>query len=633
MDGPNSQLRHEMLLSQQRQEAKHRVESGHASNREHKSADSTGDMTATPTKSKHDKSRKRKHDRDQDEAANGAKKQRHKEQEPAHPEGERTAEVAIESSRSAKRKRRRDRRKSQINDSVVAGTHTQIAPEAPSALAISDETERKSRNHNAASAVVDEELALGTLPAPEISLKKKKKKKKDRENRNNDDLAIESKADVVAKSEPAAEGSDKKRTRKRKRRNKDHADHAQGERSAGEIAKAPESSQKEKRTTKIEYDAIASRQEGITNEASVLPRSAPSKKRKHKTKVEADELPTATKQADPLPRTSDESLPSSGPFVKPEIDFISSTIDDLRDVHSIDETTFNDWVQEGSRRYPAIKGLYADLLEGLPHRDRKSIVRFCQRKYHNFQRGAWTAEADQELRDAHQETPNVWSKIAVHLGRTAEDCRDRWRNHVQYQPNQRNTEAWKPAEEDELLEAIDTCVMRMKESGVLSQDVGRDTIPEDVIQWKVVSQLMGGRRNRLQCAYKWKKLKYRWQRESQDQLGLLNNRQKSVLERGKQTVKSNEKAMEDHEIKIEESDDGDQASRQSSALSESSLERDSAAAELQRAPLDAVGEELLPQIPAHDLKDVRGNPKAPRKVKEEKSHRAKTVKAYQARQA
>lgn len=207
-------------------------------------------------------------------------------------------------------------------------------------------------------------------------------------------------------------------------------------------------------------------------------------------------------------------LPRSGAFTPIETELIATTVDDFRQVNALNEHEFNAMVQVGTKKSNELKELVADILQTLPNRNSQAIRRFLERKYHNCQRGPWSDEEDEELRLAFADHPNEWKKIGGRLNRMAEDCRDRWRNHAQYSKEQRKTDIWTPEEEQELLDAIETCISRMQASGEIAADVQSSQIPEDAIQWKIVSEIMDGKRNRLQCSYKWKKLKYRaWRRQ------------------------------------------------------------------------------------------------------------------------
>ncbi|KAK9453338.1 Myb-like DNA-binding domain-containing protein [Dipodascopsis uninucleata] len=127
----------------------------------------------------------------------------------------------------------------------------------------------------------------------------------------------------------------------------------------------------------------------------------------------------------------------------------------------------------------------------LPHRTRASVYKHVRRKYHTYeQRGKWTPEEDEGLRQMVELHGAQWKIIGHHLGRMPEDCRDRWRNYVKC-GNNRGQHKWSPEEENKLFEIVNQIKL---------------IDPSAEINWTVVSERMGGIRSRIQCRYKWKKL-------------------------------------------------------------------------------------------------------------------------------
>ena len=84
----------------------------------------------------------------------------------------------------------------------------------------------------------------------------------------------------------------------------------------------------------------------------------------------------------------------------------------------------------------------------------------------------------------------AWEKVGERVGRTASDCRDRWRNHLLYRDS-RNVGAWTKEEEAELT--------RIVREMTLDQGKTADT---DVF-WTEVARRMDNRRSRQQCRVKW----------------------------------------------------------------------------------------------------------------------------------
>lgn len=83
-----------------------------------------------------------------------------------------------------------------------------------------------------------------------------------------------------------------------------------------------------------------------------------------------------------------------------------------------------------------------------------------------------------------------WEKVSERVGRSASDCRDRHRNHIQGL-EVRRTGPWSKEEEEELTKIVTELTIQQ----------GKD--PDNDIFWGAVSQRMGERRNRQQCRIKW----------------------------------------------------------------------------------------------------------------------------------
>jgi len=163
--------------------------------------------------------------------------------------------------------------------------------------------------------------------------------------------------------------------------------------------------------------------------------------------------------------------------------------------------------------------------EALPLRTRTSIYKHVRRAYHVYQvRGVWTPEDDAQLKDYVEELGTQWRKISEIMHRMPEDCRDRWRNYLKC-GGQRNSDVWTHEEEDKLRDVINVCVeaiLDLKEKAGTLPPVPDDETEEeaklrlkqlrdscqDEVNWNVVSEKMDGRRSRIQCRYKWNKMKH-----------------------------------------------------------------------------------------------------------------------------
>jgi len=77
------------------------------------------------------------------------------------------------------------------------------------------------------------------------------------------------------------------------------------------------------------------------------------------------------------------------------------------------------------------------------------------------------------------------------VGRTEENCKDRYRNHLR-EASTRSKGHWTPVEEEKLVKCV-------REA---NRQLGRDESSLGA-PWDVVCQMMGGTRTRSQCREKW----------------------------------------------------------------------------------------------------------------------------------
>ncbi|KAK3684601.1 hypothetical protein LTR37_020101 [Vermiconidia calcicola] len=149
-----------------------------------------------------------------------------------------------------------------------------------------------------------------------------------------------------------------------------------------------------------------------------------------------------------------------------------------------------------------------EVYEAFPQRSLAAIRKFCQRRFTPHQKGAWTEEEDQALRDMYARFPGNWISISDMTGRPAGACRDRWLNHLK-DSEARETGPWSTEEEAKLMGVVDECFEVIK-ANCEEEDLiqTRDTL-ESMIDWATVSKKMEGKRNAKRCREKWNLLKSR----------------------------------------------------------------------------------------------------------------------------
>lgn len=213
-----------------------------------------------------------------------------------------------------------------------------------------------------------------------------------------------------------------------------------------------------------------------------------------------------------------------GMFTTTEMAKLDALRDEYCREHRIIISQFNDLIHAAVRGNGNVKELWDSIHELFPYRTRMSVSRFCRRRFHNFAaRGTWTPSEDEMLARAVAEKGKSWKAVGEMIDRFPEDCRDRYRNYHVNAAN-RNREHWTDAEIKNLCWAVYDCMMSMREEKRQKKQEKYDgrEIPESepdsdqeieemkLINWQAVSDRMGsagGGRSRLQCSFKWGKLK------------------------------------------------------------------------------------------------------------------------------
>ena len=262
-----------------------------------------------------------------------------------------------------------------------------------------------------------------------------------------------------------------------------------------------------------------------------ISKSTKRKKRASKAAVpgDAQEKASVESQGNGLHEAEHEARPSagsttkSGVFDKDEISRLTDAINAYMVTNGLSKLQMIEMIQHikpKSHSIPpdsdlqrmreqdnAVTAMWSELHEVLPNRTRQSIMRNCRRKWHNYEArgGRWGADEDELLKEVYQLHPHKWTEIATFMKRSPEDCRDRWRNYIVNGEN-RITDVWTETEERALLSAVRECVQKLNEDYEEQHGTLKDYDARKFLNWQMVSDRMGGRRSRLQCSYKFKKL-------------------------------------------------------------------------------------------------------------------------------
>jgi len=153
-----------------------------------------------------------------------------------------------------------------------------------------------------------------------------------------------------------------------------------------------------------------------------------------------------------------------------------------------------------------LKGAWMEIAKQLPLRSVQSVYRHGIRQCHPFKRGAWSVEECEQLTELVTTLGKKWSSIQAKLNRSADSCRDKYREMSDEYTKGR----WKD-EETELLQKLirdhvnqltngaTVNIVDMKQMGKIVEDQGLQ------IPWSVISKRMGNR-SRLSCFKKWQKM-------------------------------------------------------------------------------------------------------------------------------
>jgi hypothetical protein len=228
-----------------------------------------------------------------------------------------------------------------------------------------------------------------------------------------------------------------------------------------------------------------------------------SRKRKHKVgKAEIDLTQSKAKKR--KMKGSESAKPKrrvtmSGPFTQEEketADEIFGKVLEREGLHEADLIAqIKNWKMCCVRFKTAMFDAFSD-------RTADSIRKFCQRRWHGYQRGAWTQEEDDALRAAHASQPGKWAVISDRVGRSGQDCKDRWRNHFEFGP--KTVGPWTEEEEQQLMTVVEQCIDMIKEEK--SEDVALVQDRERLValvNWSVVSEKLHGARYPARCREKY----------------------------------------------------------------------------------------------------------------------------------
>jgi len=147
-----------------------------------------------------------------------------------------------------------------------------------------------------------------------------------------------------------------------------------------------------------------------------------------------------------------------------------------------------------------LKGSWMEIAKCLPNRPVQSVYRHGLRQLHPFKRGVWSDEEVEMLISLVVQVGKKWAHIQAKLNRSADSCRDKYREVDDSFIRGR----WKENETEQLKRLIRE-YLRVDPTADI-KEVGKMVIAEEIkIPWSVISKRMG-KRSRLSCFKKWQKM-------------------------------------------------------------------------------------------------------------------------------
>jgi hypothetical protein len=186
----------------------------------------------------------------------------------------------------------------------------------------------------------------------------------------------------------------------------------------------------------------------------------------------------------------------TGKFTKAESEIVRKAVEDFCAMKQISVARLCSECDHKAE----LKGAWMEIAKRLPHRSVQSVYRHGLRQLHPFKRGAWTEEEVEMLVDLVQRMGKKWASIQTKLNRSADSCRDKYRemsdDYVKGRWKENETELLKRLIREHLTAEPTTDI---KELGKVVEAEGLK------IPWQLISKRMG-KRSRLSCFKKWQKM-------------------------------------------------------------------------------------------------------------------------------
>ncbi|KAG0276630.1 RNA polymerase I enhancer binding protein [Linnemannia exigua] len=188
-----------------------------------------------------------------------------------------------------------------------------------------------------------------------------------------------------------------------------------------------------------------------------------------------------------------------GTFSAEEDNIIRQSISEYISRHNMPEHSIHEWFEKSSGRGSGklerneLKPLWVEIAGRLKTRPLLNIYLHVRRMYHPQNNiGAWTKADDAKLVEMYAKHKGQWTVIGQALGRMADSCRDRYRNHLKDQATM-NSGTWAPEEDRKLLDIMQELALKQ----------GKTNLADATHMWTAISEKMGGTRSRHQCRHRY----------------------------------------------------------------------------------------------------------------------------------
>lgn len=367
--------------------------------------------------------------------------------------------------------------------------------EEPSLAGLPDSASQK-KVGNAAST----KRKAAALEKDKATTKKRKRTSKHHEN-DSEDFAPEEECDMVVEETPRS-------TDRHRKKRADIATNLSTNEATMQDAVSPLVSKKgrmssHKKENKAKQDTVI--QDGSTAGAAASPvKKSSKKKQQQQTKPVNGDYEERQDDEDSLPNKKPgpkDRRTAKGPLTPAEKAMIDGLFQD-----TIVELGISDYdLRATIQKWKTATDFKEAVETALPDRPVAAIRKFCQRRYHNMERGPWSAEDDIDLKNAYTTHPDKWTEISALVGRTASDCKDRWKNTVSIQDTMQ-IGPWSQEETSSLINAVDTCIRELLKAKKEYKGLDRAEL-ERMLSWAEVAKKLGGTRSAKRCNEKWNKLK------------------------------------------------------------------------------------------------------------------------------